>query len=264
MLPHLSRRHEPSRPVVGPSDASTSLAPGRRAGRWSRRWRRDRTIRKNGPVSYHSIVWDMGGTLIDTYPSVDRTLAQVVRRHGSAVDEAQVARLTRRSIASAIDELSASHGVPHEELDAAYAELKRSWRDAPPPVMAGAREVMAYVRSVGGRNVVVTHRDRTSATALLGATGLEVDDMVCTSDGFPRKPDPAMYLAVLERNLLDPTDCLSVGDREIDVVASVRAGLTCVILETPGIPVAGQGERITDLLQLIELMRAGQPTQPSS
>lgn len=216
-----------------------------------------------GPVRYHNIVWDMGGTLIDTYPSVDRTLAGVVGAHGGRIEEGEVARLTRRSIASAIDALAERHRVPHEELDSAYAALKRSWQDSPPPVMAGAREVIAYVRSVGGRNLVVTHRDRTSATALLQATGLEIDDMVCTSDGFPRKPDPAMYLAALERNNLEPADCLSVGDREIDLVASVRAGLECVILETPGIPVVGQGRRITDLRRLVDLMQDDQPTAPS-
>lgn len=200
----------------------------------------------------HSIIWDMGGTLIDTYPSVDRTLAAVVAARGHAVDEAVVARMTRRAIASAIDELSARFAVPHEEFDVAYADLKRSWAVTPPPVMAGAREVIAYVRRIGGLNIVVTNRDRISATALLTATGLEMDDLICPGDGFPRKPDPAMYRAVLERHHLDPADCLAVGDRAIDAVASEQVGIRCVILETPGIPVIGDGERITDLRRLID------------
>ncbi|SDB83127.1 haloacid dehalogenase superfamily, subfamily IA, variant 3 with third motif having DD or ED/haloacid dehalogenase superfamily, subfamily IA, variant 1 with third motif having Dx(3-4)D or Dx(3-4)E [Raineyella antarctica] len=214
-------------------------------------------------MRYHSIVWDMGGTLIDTYPSVDRTLARVVRAHGEPIEEDLVARLTRRAIAVAIDELSERYGVPHTDLDAAYARLKRSWTTTPPPVMAGAREVLSHVRSVGGRNIVVTNRDRTSASALLAATGLDVDDLVCASDGFPRKPDPQMYRAVLDRNGLDPADCLAVGDRAIDAVASRQVGLDCVILETPGIPVVEDGERITDLRRLIDLMAGDQPISPS-
>ncbi|MEA5154016.1 HAD-IA family hydrolase [Raineyella sp.] len=203
-------------------------------------------------MTTHSIIWDMGGTLIDTYPSVDRTLAAVAARHGHALAAATVARMTRRAIASAIDELSERYAIPHEELDAAYADLKRSWADAPPPVMAGARDVIDHVRRIGGLNLVVTNRDRTSAAALLTATGLAMDDLVCPGDGFPRKPDPAMYRAVLERNHLDPVDCLAVGDRAIDALASEQVGIRCVILETPGIPVAGDGERITDLRRLID------------
>ncbi|WP_239022356.1 HAD family hydrolase [Raineyella fluvialis] len=193
----------------------------------------------------------MGGTLIDTYPSVDRTLASVVTGRGYAVTQAEVARMTRRAIASAMDELAQRFDIPHEEFDAAYSALKRSWASTPPPLMAGAREVIAHVRSVGGLNIVVTNRDRASASALLAATGLAIDDLVCPGDGFPRKPDPGMYRAVLERNGLDPGDCLAVGDRAIDAVASEQVGIRCVILETPGIPVAGDGDRITELGALI-------------
>lgn len=214
-------------------------------------------------MTYHSIVWDMGGTLIDTYRSVDRTLARTVAAHGHPIDEAQVARLTRRAIATAIDVLSERYAVPHADLDAAYTRLKLSWETTPPPVMPGAREVIEHVRSIGGRNIVVTNRDRTSASALLVATGLAMDDLVCASDGFPRKPDAAMYRAVLARNRLDPADCLAIGDRAIDVVAAHEAGVDCVILETPGIPVAGDGLRLTDLRGLIGLLGADQPITPS-
>lgn len=207
----------------------------------------------------------MGGTLIDTYPSVDRTLAAVAARHGHALAEADVARMTRHAIAWAIDELSERYAVPHAELDAAYAALKRSWAVSPPPVMAGAREVIDHVRRIGGLNIVVTNRDRTSAGALLAATGLAMDDLVCPGDGYPRKPDPAMYRAVLDRNHLDPADCLAVGDRAIDAVASEQVGVRCVILETPGIPVAGDGERITDLRRLLDHLAPGStPSQQPS
>lgn len=215
-------------------------------------------------MRYHSIVWDMGGTLIDTYPSVDRTLAGVVAAHGTPIEAEQVARLTRKSIGSAIDTLSERHHVPHAALDDAYAELKRSWAVAPPPVMAGAQEVMAHVRAAGGLNLVVTHRDRTSATALLQATGLVIDDMICAPDGFPRKPDPTMFRVVVERNGLDPQDCLAVGDRAIDAAASRGAGVAGVLLETPGIPVEGEGPRITDLRQLVAVLASDQPITPST
>src|SRR5690625_1119534 len=75
-----------------------------------------------------------------------------------------------------------------EEFRIAEAALKEHWRTSPPPVMPGLQEVMA---AVSGKNLVVTHRDRRSATALLQTCGVEVDDLVCPEDGFPRTPDPA-------------------------------------------------------------------------
>lgn len=59
---------------------------------------------------------------------------------------------------------------------------------------------------------------------------LEADDLISTADGYPRKPDPAMYLAMLERHGLDPALCLSVGDRAID--AEAAAGLATATVES--------------------------------
>lgn len=186
-------------------------------------------------MNYLNIVWDMGGTLMDTYPSVDAMLARVAGAHGLEVDPAEVTRLTRTSIASAIEALAERAGVARDPFDRAYADLKESWVGDPPPVMEGAREVMDRIRGAGGLNLVVTHRDRTSAEDLLRASGLVVDDMVCAPDGHPRKPDPTMYRTIVGRHGLVPQQCLAVGDRPIDGRAARAAGLDTARLETPGI-----------------------------
>lgn len=206
-----------------------------------------------------SVIWDMGGTLVDTYPEVDRVLAQAV--WGPRPDAAQCAEvrgLRTVSIAHAIRELSRRHGVEAAALDRAYAELKLRWRTEPAPLMAGAREVMDAVRSGGGLNLVATHRDRASAEDLLAALDVQVDDMVCAPDGLPRKPDPAMNVMLLELHNLDPACVLAVGDRAIDVAAAVGSGVRPVLLvphgserpATPGLePVVI--ERLGELLPLL-------------
>ena len=149
----------------------------------------------------HNVIWDMGGTLVDTYPEVDRALAGVVWPGGSdSAHLAEVRELRTRSIAHAIDILSTRYGVDPVLFHRAYSDLKRRWRTTPAPLMDGARELMGAVHDVGGLNLVATHRDRTSAEALLAALHVEVDDLVCTSDGWARKPDPQMYLVLMERH----------------------------------------------------------------
>ena len=59
----------------------------------------------------------MGGTLIDTYPEVDRTLAEVIWAQPSKEQLAEVARLRSQSIAHATDELAARHHVPPTQLN---------------------------------------------------------------------------------------------------------------------------------------------------
>lgn len=214
----------------------------------------------------HSVIWDLGGTLVDTYPDVDRALASAVHGDdpaptGAELDE--VARLTRVSSGHAIEVLAERHGRPEGVLREAYEATKQLWRTSPPPVMDGAREVMEAVRLQGGLNLVATHRDRASASQLLHTLGLEVDDMVCAPDGFPRKPDPAMVLELLRRHDLAAADVLAVGDRPGDVLAARAAGVRGVLVETPGIPLEAEGvERVTALAELLPLLGV-RPDAPS-
>lgn len=206
-----------------------------------------------------TVIWDLGGTLLDTYPVVDRALARAVREGGQGdgrdvpdADLDEVARLTRVSSGHAIRTLAERHGVPEQVLREAYEATRETWRHDPPPVTPGAEEVMSAVRAAGGLNLVATHRDRESATELLARVALVVDDLVCAPDGFPRKPDPAMVRELLHRHDLDPDDVLAVGDRPGDVGAAQAAGVRGVLLQTPGIPLAAPGaERISDLRSLL-------------
>ncbi|MCT1458117.1 HAD-IA family hydrolase [Aestuariimicrobium sp. p3-SID1156] len=210
---------------------------------------------------YRHLFWDLGGTLVDTYPALDRTFADVVRAHGHAIDEREVARLTRQSTGDAISQLSARFGMEPAEFERANEELKNSWETEPAPAMPGARQLMDDVHAAGGLNLVVTHRDRESAFTLLEGLGLEVDDLISTADGHPRKPDPEMYRILLERHGLDPDDCVAVGDRPIDAVAAHHAGIKAVMLESPDAPVEDEAEHSVETLDgLRPLLGLAPPT----
>ncbi|WP_300083567.1 HAD-IA family hydrolase [Propioniciclava sp.] len=186
---------------------------------------------------YRNLVWDLGGTLVDTYPALDAAFAAVVARHGHEVAIADVARLTRTSTHAALARLAERFGIDPAEFERANADLKARWDQTPPPAMPGAGALLVDVRAAGGLNLVVTHRERSSAEALLAGLGLPVDDIIATSDGHPRKPDPTMYRLMLARHGLDAAACLAVGDRPIDATAAQAAGIDAALLESPEAPV---------------------------
>ena len=207
---------------------------------------------------YRHVFWDLGGTLVDTYPQLDEALAGVVRAHGRQVATTHVAIWTRRSTGAAIAELSRAYGIPVAEFEAAEAELKGLWHQHPAPAMPGARQLMDDIAMAGGLNLVVTHRDRGSAMALVGGLDLPVDDLISTGDGYPRKPDPAMYLAMLTAHDLDAVECLAVGDRPIDAEAAHAAGLEAAMLESAAAPVDDDAEySIEKLDELRDLLGLG-------
>lgn len=199
------------------------------------------------------LFWDMGGTLVDTYPQLDAALAQVVTAHGRHVTLDEVAALTRRSTGDAISALATRFDIDEDEFEAANNALKKHWLTDPAPVMPGAHEVMDAVRSAGGLNLVVTHRDRASATNLVESLGLRIDDLISTEDGFARKPDPAMYLELLRRHDLDPGDCLGVGDRGIDAQAARAAGIPSASLMPDDPDADHQVGELNDLFSVLGL-----------
>lgn len=194
-------------------------------------WESLRRTRPRGP--YRVLIWDLGGTLIDTYPQVDGAFQRVVIHHGHEISLEDVSALTHQSTQTAITGLSERFGIPAQEFSSAQDRLKRSWETTPPPVMAGAAEVIQAARALGGLNLVVTHRDRASATALIESSGLAIDDMICAPDGFARKPDPQMHSEMIRRHRLDPATCLTVGDRTLDIEASRAAGIDGALLVDP-------------------------------
>ena len=206
------------------------------------------------------IIWDMGGTLINTYPEVDRVLCEAAFDDVDTAHLRYVTTLTRYSIAHAIGTLALEQGTDRRVLESAYEDLKERWRHRPAPVMDGARQVMARVGELGGLNLVATHRDRTSASTLLAALSLHVDDMVCAPDGIERKPSPAMNLLLAERHGLPPAEVLCVGDRAIDVMAARAAGMAAALLVRPGTSVTLPDDApgalvvasLTDLLVLLD------------
>lgn len=197
---------------------------------------------------YRHVFWDLGGTLVDTYPALDAALAEVARRHGFELADSEVAMLTRRSTGEAIAALSGRFDIPESEFEAADEALKQRWESAPPPAAPGARQLLRDVAQAGGLNLVVTHRERSSAQSLLRGLGLEVDDLISTSDGHARKPDPEMYQLMLERHGLTAGDCLAVGDRPIDAEAAMAAGLTAAMVECAMVPLEDDAEHTVENL----------------
>lgn len=200
-----------------------------------------------------SIVWDMGGTMFDTYPELNEAFARVVSDAGHDPDMEEISRLTRMSTDEAMSGLARMYTIDRDLFVDANEALKKHWESHPAPPRPGLDELMVACALGGGLNLVVTHRDEVSARSLLDGHGVTVDDMICAPSGYPRKPDPTMMRTILQRNGIDPRNAISIGDRPIDAQASLAAGVDAYTLTS------GPGKPIDSLL---DLAKAWPPKKP--
>ena len=177
-----------------------------------------------------NIIWDLDGTLFDTYPGIARAFETAFLLHGAQVPYARVFDLARVSFRHCVETVCAENNLHPDPIFETFLECYANIPAAESPPYPGVREVLSLVRESGGKNVIVTHRGRISTTNLLSFYHLTdyFQAVIANDDGFPRKPAPDAFLAVMNRLSLPPEKTLAVGDRDLDLQAANAAGIkTC-------------------------------------
>ena len=185
------------------------------------------------------VIWDVDGTLFDTYPAIARAFSLALQEHGAEVALERIVDLARQSLGHCANTLAGQFGLDASELTREFQGHYARMPDTEQPPFHGVAHVCDYVVATGGRNYIVTHRGRASLQRLLVAhqmTGY-FTDCLSADDGFPKKPDPAAFEELMRRHGLEREAVLAVGDREIDVLAGQAAGVqTCLFGQVaPGV-----------------------------
>jgi HAD superfamily hydrolase (TIGR01509 family) len=178
-----------------------------------------------------NIIWDVDGTLFDTYPAISRAFKAALNDLGADASVARIADLARESLGRCATTLADEHQLDLASLETAFDRHYDSTKPGEQPPFPGVTEVCEHIRLIGGQNLIVTHRGPRGTAELLAASHLAgyFADCVTNADGYPRKPDPAAFDAVIERHGLRRDETMAIGDREIDVLAGKAAGVvTCL------------------------------------
>jgi phosphoglycolate phosphatase-like HAD superfamily hydrolase len=187
-----------------------------------------------------NIIWDADGTLFDTYPAIASAFKAALADLGKEAALDWIESLAKKSVGFCQTTLAEHFQVTEDDIERKFVEHYDQIKYEDQPAFPGVAAICEYICSIGGKNVIVTHRRELGTAGLLAAnrmTGLFAGYLT-NDDGYPKKPDPAAFEAALREYGLERAETISVGDREIDVLAGRAAGLfTCLFgAELDGVP----------------------------
>lgn len=208
-----------------------------------------------------AFIWDLDGTLFDSYPMIIPSLQETLEAAGFALSPEKIREIILRDSVSALMELgSEKTGLPFDTLMQRYKVVSEERLDRI-VLLPGAKALLSYLRDKGIENHVYTHRGATSEPVLINLGIREFFGEIITSvNGFARKPAPDALLYLREKLGYPMKALCYVGDRRLDMDCALNAGMSCVLLLTPNGPTAPTGREtaaIHSLLEIRDLLEAG-------
>lgn len=174
-------------------------------------------------------IWDLDGTLLDTYPSIIADLRSALREFGHDCDPVEAMELMLVNITNATGHYARKFGLDSKMLLDAYRKHHDQTisRFAAKP-MAGVEAVLAKICETGRYNYIFTHRKDWETAEYLKKYGLDVyfrDVVGQDSPRFAWKPAPDAVLYLMEKYGMDIAETVMIGDRDCDLASGRNAGI---------------------------------------
>jgi len=188
-----------------------------------------------------NIIWDFDGTLFDTYTAQSHLISKIMsREYAVTMPVSSIRRLTAISLGYAFQELAR---IARADEDGIRNHFVRSYALVTPEEefpFAHAVDICSAVSLSGGKNMINTHRGRERLILLLKHYDMQdlFTDFITADDDFPRKPDPASFYALLERNRIPAKETLVIGDRELDILGGKNARIPTFFFNSNSIDAA--------------------------
>jgi len=204
------------------------------------------------------IVFDFDGLILETEGPDYRSWRELYEGYGCSLPLERWAALIG----------TAEHGFdPYAELEAQLgraldrAEVRARRRAryaelvAEEEVLPGVLGYISHARRLGLRLGVASSSSREWVVGHLERLGLSAcfDALACRGDALRTKPDPGLYLRVLQDLDLRPEEAVAIEDSPNGVAAAKAAGLFCVVVPndlTRELPLSGADLALGSLAEL--------------
>lgn len=198
-----------------------------------------------------TVIWDLDGTLVDSYPHIVEALMVFTKRYGLMYEESEILfRLKTESSKEFFEELSNKTMKSVEDLKTEYQVLFDEY-EGDIQLIKGAKEILHVLKKAGVVHHIYTHKGKTTID-VLKQTAIDsyFNDIVTSENNFKRKPDGDALNYLVNKYKLNKKDTYYVGDRLLDVLSANDAGIKSVFFNEDGLTFTESNYTIQNLLEL--------------
>jgi HAD superfamily hydrolase (TIGR01509 family) len=196
------------------------------------------------PPDTRAILWDLDGTLVDSFRFDLAVCAGILSAHAGRTVHIPEALMREGFALSGSDFWaflfkSLDAHAPAGALEAAHADWLARRLEQAFPVHEGVHEVLEAARAAGLRQAVVSNNPQDELVKILHNSGLlDRFDVVAGNDGSGRakKPAPDSYLYAARALGIDPARCAAVEDSLLGLQAARASGAYVIAVATGAEP----------------------------
>jgi 2-phosphoglycolate phosphatase len=186
-------------------------------------------------MKFNTVIFDLDGTLIDSYPAIQESLNYVLEYFGQPkVDLATTKKMVGRGLENLMIQ-----AVGEDRKEQAIALFRKSYDQT---VMRGTfllPEVAETIRDLyekGIKMAVASNKPSIYSRTILQNFALNPYFQACYGPDSVKqtKPDPAMLEGLMKELNADKKETLYVGDMVIDVETARNAGVPVALIATGG------------------------------